>query len=568
MKTSRSQNFRASKNPPIDLTSTLGYVKEKISKPGACSLNRFALELFFEFQRGDAINLFFTADDLENAYSAIFSASQTENLKDLSKILDQCFIYVFTDILVGDGEERAHAFLESKKSTVSKELQENIIPNLFSIPPDQIDSVPDVLESNMRAPPKTFQPQFYFELSNFAEQNSKNPCLIFLLRKYFHNLVPVDEILHVTNIGRNRPLREIVNDDRERPFLDEYKGQTNASQDSSQSSSRKHNSNKQGQPSLSQITAPYYANICVSDYLSNTIIYSVERELFIMDMQNEAKKIFDSDEEISALAISPGSKYILVGDVSGNVYQLKEKEDSDIIQKPHQSENEEEEVDERKQMEEIRNRKSEQYGYVITKFMNCRSLITCIAFTPQLFSQFAVGTLNGSVYVFDSSQKTPLRLFALHRTGITSIVIHPNGEYIASSSVDGSVRIWSVTLAACVRIFNFTLKKPVSLRFSHNGQLLLVVCSKGSLYLLEIGTAKQLRYTSIEAQLVDADFSMNDTHIAITDTTGGFSLWSIEKISGTGDPHVSLTVDNITPCHVNYVGLNEIRITGFQRYSK
>ena len=564
MKASRSQNFRT-KNQPVDLTSMLGYVKEKIPKPDSCSLNRFAFELFFEFQRGDSINLFFTADDLENAYSVIYEGSQRENLKDLSKILDQCFIYIFIDILVGDGEERAHSFLDNKKETVSKELQENLISKLYSITPDQVDSIPEVLELNMRATPKTFQPQFYFELNNFAEEISINPCAIFLLRRYFHYLVPIEETLHITQIGRNRPLSEIVNDDKERPFLDEYKGTVNPSQDVSQTSSRKH-SNKQGQPSLSHIVAPYYADVCVSDYITNTLIYSVKRELFLMDMEKDSKKIFDSDEEISALVISPGGKHILVGDVVGNVYLLKQKEESDI-QNPSKNTNEEEdgEIDEEKQIEEIRNRKREQYGYIITQFMNCISLITCFSFTPRLVSQFAVGTLNGSVYIFDSSQKAPLRLFALHRTGITSVVIHPNGEYVASSSVDGSVRIWSVTLAACVRIFNFTLKKPVSLRFSHNGQLLLVVCSKGSLYLLEIGTAKQVRYTSIEAQLVDADFSQNDTHIAITDTTGGFSLWSIENLTGTGDPHVALTIDNITPCSVKYIGLNEIRITGFQR---
>ena len=568
MKNSRSQNLRSPKNPPVDLTSMLGFVKEKIPKPESCSLNRFAFELFFEFQRGDSVNILFTADDLEQAYSTIYEASREENLHDLTNILDLCFIYIFTDIIVGDGEQRAKLFLDHKKSTVSKELQENLIPKLYTIPADHIDSISEILEANVTATPKVFQPYFYIELNKFIQNNSLSPCVIFLLRRYFHNLEPVEETLHVTKIGRNRPLDEIIKDDCERPFLDEHKESTIIAQEQTQSSGRRHNANKQGQPSITQLLVPAYANYTSSDSITNTAFYSVQNELFSMNMKTEAKKIFTSSEEITAICVAPGAKQILVGDVIGNVYLLVAKEKQDQSSEIQSIEENLNEIDEIEQIKQISNRKTEQNGYIITQYLNCKSLITSLAFTPKLLKQFCVGTLNGCVYVFDSDNKVPLRCFALHRTGITSVIIHPNGEFIASSSVDGCVRIWSVTLATCVRIFNFTLKKPISMRFSHNGQLLLVVCSKGSLYIIDIGSGKQLKHIPIEAQLVDAEFSPSDSTIAVTDIIGGFSMWPMENSSSSGEPHFSLSIDGILPVQIKFMGMNEIRLTGFQKSSQ
>lgn len=50
----------------------------------------------------------------------------------------------------------------------------------------------------------------------------------------------------------------------------------------------------------------------------------------------------------------------------------------------------------------------------------------------------------------------------------------------------------------------------------------------GTLSIFELATCKCLNSIEIEASLVDSAFSIDTKLIAVTDATGGFSLWTFE----------------------------------------
>ena len=62
-----------------------------------------------------------------------------------------------------------------------------------------------------------------------------------------------------------------------------------------------------------------------------------------------------------------------------------------------------------------------------------------------------------------------------HTDSITCIVLHPNGESLASASKDGSIRIWNVKEKRCEKELKGHKECPVTIRFCNGGKRLISV---------------------------------------------------------------------------------------------
>ena len=88
----------------------------------------------------------------------------------------------------------------------------------------------------------------------------------------------------------------------------------------------------------------------------------------------------------------------------------------------------------------------------------------------------------------------------------------------------------------------------------------MVSCSEGNIYIYNVGSTELVRSMPIEAALIDAVFSPNDKMIAVTDKSGGFSLWDTID-TGEGCLTV-LRIDQLKPVSIMYLDNDEIRIIG------
>ena len=91
------------------------------------------------------------------------------------------------------------------------------------------------------------------------------------------------------------------------------------------------------------------------------------------------------------------------------------------------------------------------------------SRVTGMALGPQA-EQLAVGYLDGSItHQFLSPASAPL-LFSGHAGPVTGVEIHPTGELVASSSSDGTIRLWDARLGTeLVRLTEgIELKMPLA----------------------------------------------------------------------------------------------------------
>jgi WD40 repeat protein len=196
-------------------------------------------------------------------------------------------------------------------------------------------------------------------------------------------------------------------------------------------------------------------------------------------------------------------------------------------------------------------------GSAFVDYETIKEAVTAVAIEGPLF---AVGGMSGAIFLYQTEILRPRRLLKFHTAGITFLSIHPNLEYLASTSMDGSIRLHSISLGACVRVWKLQRSFPLSCRFSHDGKMMLSVSSDGALTITDLGTNKMLRNIKIPAAVIDAVFSPNDEIMATTDKTGGFSLW--ETFSESQDSLLVLRMARIRPLALAYLAGDEVKVLG------
>jgi WD40 repeat protein len=257
------------------------------------------------------------------------------------------------------------------------------------------------------------------------------------------------------------------------------------------------------------------------DNLTTSIAYVVENEIFYLPLLCRVQALRAHFHAVSAIAFSSCSKFLLSGDIGGNV-----------------------------RIESL-------IGGEFVEYEPIKEAVTAVTFEGTLF---AVGGLSGAIHLYHTGILRAGRLLNSHTAGITFVSIHPNLDYVASASMDGSIRLHSISLGACVRVWTLPKSFPLSCRFSHDGRMILSASSDGVLTITDLGTNKITRNIPIPAALIDAVFSPNDEMIATADKTGGFSLW--EAFSEAQESLLVLRIARIRPLALTFLAGDEVKVLG------
>ena len=528
----QSNSKSSSKSGTSDLIARLGFFNVKSQDPSSCEIDEFAIEQFFaNYQRTDLFCIM-TADHIEHGFNEIAKASETEELAPLKKIIEQLFIFSFCNIIVNDGSERATIFLERESQYTS--FPEKFIDALKNLDPKNIDNYPQISDFILNPSAIDFDPEFYDNLNNFIK-NNPIPGSIYLLKHFLHNEIQVEAPIMLSNVRNNRPIElkyrpEFLtipfhesNVPQMIPKSHPYSEYKSSRAYTSISGNSKKSSIKQPHiPSLTSVTVPQYAPIAAIDPLSSSIAFTYNNDIFFISKECKVNKLISHTHLVTAISFSTCGKFILSADCCGDI-----------------------------QVQSVSNGKNCFYQRVVDE------AITAVTFYGKIF---AIGTISGKILIYETDNEKPLRLLLFHKSAITFLSIHPNCEYISSVSLDSTIRIFSITQASCVRLWKCQTKITMSVRFSHDGKMLIVSCSEGFVYIYDIGSTKLFRSIPIDAPLIDAMFSPNDQMIAVADKTGGFSLW--ETTDMLSDSLTVLRIDKLKPIAMYYLNSDEIRIIG------
>ena len=66
-----------------------------------------------------------------------------------------------------------------------------------------------------------------------------------------------------------------------------------------------------------------------------------------------------------------------------------------------------------------------------------------------------------------------IKTFIRHSSDFTSVVFSPNGEYLASGSIDCTIGMWRLSSGECVKTFFGHSNQVTSVVFSPNGDYLV-----------------------------------------------------------------------------------------------
>jgi pre-mRNA-processing factor 19 len=106
---------------------------------------------------------------------------------------------------------------------------------------------------------------------------------------------------------------------------------------------------------------------------------------------------------------------------------------------------------------------------------------------------FATGVAdNGTIKIFDVKSQQQLATFNKHQSAVTSLSFSENGYYMASSSLDGFVRVWDLRKQEDVHQINY--KVPVrSVQFDYSGVYLTAGTDDGNVYVVQSKIWKELK---------------------------------------------------------------------------
>lgn len=548
-----------------DFISSLGFHKDNGDKfktsdtsimPSSCNINLYAFELFFENSRHSELLKILSSDHIEHGFKIIAEAAQTDALQNLNNLIDRIFIFAFIEIFLSDKSERANLFVKRQSHFTS--FTENELQQLYNIRCDMADSIPVIFDHIMGPVQAEFGCSFYESIDQFIDESTA-PAISFLLKPFLHNEISQKKIkLPLSSQTVNRPTDLFGKIEKCPEFFAEAPlpklspnqypfAQFKFAQNCPIIHISKPKFIPSQIPTITCMNAPRYVESSSMSKSSPEFIFSVDSKLYICKngIENVSLKSEEKCEEkcdmknlythinaISSVCMSDCGNWALSCDITGQIH---------ITNINHPDRN--------------------------CDYQSSKSCITCCTFSPNVPHMFAVGTLAGEVLIYSLSNRVVARVLTGHSKGIVSVKIHPNNEYLASISLDTTIRVWSITQGCCVRLFRAPGNLPTSIRFSNNGQLIMSTSADGNVVIHDIGSGRPIKaFRPSENSIMDAVFSMNDQMIIGYDRLGNFFFWETNEKYGT--QIATVRIDRVRVAALECFKTDEVRIIGCAKLSE
>jgi WD40 repeat protein len=126
---------------------------------------------------------------------------------------------------------------------------------------------------------------------------------------------------------------------------------------------------------------------------------------------------------------------------------------------------------------------------------------------------------------------TEFRVFAGHENRVTAAAFSPDRRLIATASLDGTARIWSIESGGLVTMLNGHTEPLTDIAFSHDGQLLVTASRDGTarIWRVKDGT-EQIVLSTHDGGVSNAAFSPNDLYVVTASSEDRtVRLWAVDS---------------------------------------
>lgn len=98
-------------------------------------------------------------------------------------------------------------------------------------------------------------------------------------------------------------------------------------------------------------------------------------------------------------------------------------------------------------------------------FDQCKAMVTVIKFGHMSSDLLAYGAADGSLTVCTVSTPSVLKQLTGHTKDVTDFDFSSNNQYIASASIDKTVRVWDISKGICMRVI-YGVTSQLCIRFN------------------------------------------------------------------------------------------------------
>ncbi len=154
-----------------------------------------------------------------------------------------------------------------------------------------------------------------------------------------------------------------------------------------------------------------------------------------------------------------------------------------------------------------------------------------LAWSPD-GAELAAGAFDYNIYLFDTRSARRKGTFTGHRQEVTQVLFAPSGDRIVSTSLDKTIRLWSLSALTQEVVTNGYGSEP-ALRFSTDGQKLAATAAGARAYFFQIHDASAICRTYVNgnpigrATLVGGVAFSPDGKQVATSTFEGIDLWDL-----------------------------------------
>ncbi len=158
---------------------------------------------------------------------------------------------------------------------------------------------------------------------------------------------------------------------------------------------------------------------------------------------------------------------------------------------------------------------------------------------------------DGGIILIHAQTGAGIRELRGHENEVNDVTFSPNGQILASTSDDQTLRLWSVSSGASQQVIELE-STPTIVEFSPSGQMLAVVVGN-TMRLFDASSGAELRTLQAVGHLLDIMFTADGGHIISRDSRPALYVWDAttgdmiqeKSLQGYNDEIVDLSLDTV-----------------------
>ncbi|XP_049410535.1 uncharacterized protein LOC125873705 [Solanum stenotomum] len=166
-------------------------------------------------------------------------------------------------------------------------------------------------------------------------------------------------------------------------------------------------------------------------------------------------------------------------------------------------------------------------------FDQCKAMVTVIKFGHMSSDLLAYGATDGSLTVCSVSMPpSVIKQLIGHSKDVTDFDFSTNNQYIASSSMDKTVRVWDISRGLCIRVI-YGVSSQLCIRFHPvNNNFLSAGNAKKEINVFNFSTGRTISTTVVDGEVTAMDHDHTGQFIFCGDNQG--CIYTVSMNSHTG----------------------------------